>query len=120
MQNLNKLELLILEKLAIEYPFIKSHIPFLKVESRETTGVGMYVNFIYDNPTHEILNLEVEDAVISTNETIEMDGLKYGLGYEVDIINGKVKFMELVTYGEEWNGVVSDNFTFTKDTSLDT
>ncbi len=112
--KLNKLELSILEGLAIEYHFIKRHITFLRVKSRENTGVGMYVNFIYDDPTNEILRLEIEDTVISTSETIEIDGLKYGLGYEVDITDGKIKFIELVTYGEDWNGIVTDNFTFTK------
>jgi len=114
MQELNKLEQAIFERLAIEYPFIKEHIPFLKVENRENTGVGMYVNFIYDNPNNKELNVEIENSVLSTNETIELDGLSYGLSYEVDITDGKVKFIELVTYGEEWDGIVSDNFNFTK------
>lgn len=113
-QELNNLELSILERLAIKYPLIKEHIPFLKVDSRENTGVGMYINFIYDNPNNKELNIGVENSIISTNETIEIDGLKYGLCYEVEITDGKVKFIELVTYGEEWDGVIPNNFTFTK------
>jgi hypothetical protein len=43
-----------------------------------------------------------------------MDGLQYGLGYEVNIMKGKIKFIELFTYGEEWDGIIPDNFIFTK------
>jgi len=114
MQELNKLELSILERLAVKYPFIKEHIPFLKVDSRENTGVGMYVNLVYNNPSNEELHFGEQNSAISTNETIEIAGLKYGLGYEVDITEGKVKFIELVTYGEEWDGIIPNNFTFTK------
>ena len=114
MKELNKLEISILERLAIEFPFIKGHLPFLKVDNREITGVGMYVNFIYDNPNNKSLYIGVENSVVSTNEIIEIDGLEYGLGYEVDITDGKIKFIELVTYGEEWDGVISDTFNFTK------
>jgi hypothetical protein len=114
MQELNKLEFSILERLSIKYPFIKEHIPYLKVSSRENTGVGMYVNFIYDNPNNKALYVEIDNSSISTNETIEIDGLLYGLSYEVDISDGKIKFLELVTYGEDWNGAVSDKFNFTE------
>lgn len=111
MEKLNKLELSILNKLSVQYPSIKHHIPFLKVVSREITGVGMYVNFGYTQmskniPTHEVLN-----GSISTNEIIEIEGLRYGLGYEVDVSNGKINFIEFITYGEEWDGNI-ENFKF--------
>ncbi|PGH39187.1 MAG: hypothetical protein CRN43_10685 [Candidatus Nephrothrix sp. EaCA] len=114
MEELNKLELSILERLSINYPSIKGHIPFLRVESRENTGVGMYINFSYINPVEKLLDLGIENTSICTNEIIEMDGLKYGLGYEVDITDGKIKFIEIFTYGEEWDGDVLENFIFTK------
>ncbi len=112
MEKLNKLEKSILERLAIKYPNIKLHIPFLEVQSRESTGVGMYINFSYHKPIEKMLDLEIDNASISTNETIEIEGLKYGLGYEVDVTDSKIKFIELITYGEEWNGNISDNFLF--------
>ncbi len=68
---LNNFELSILERLSMNYPLIKNHIPFLKVESRESTGAGMYINFIYDNYHNEELN--INDSTISTNEVIKID-----------------------------------------------
>jgi hypothetical protein len=56
----------------------------------------------------------MENTSVSTNEVIQIDGLKYGLTYEVDISDEKIKFIELVTNGEDWDGKVSDNFIFTK------
>ncbi|WP_395057911.1 hypothetical protein [Flavobacterium sp.] len=79
------------------------HIPIIKVLNRKITGVGMYVNFYYPD-TLIIPSLEIEEASISTNENIEVENLEYGLGYELDISNGKIKFIEFVTYGEEWDG----------------
>jgi hypothetical protein len=52
-----------------------------------------------------------ENASISTNEIIEIDGLKFGLGYEVDVSEGKLRFIELITYGEGWDGNIG-NFRF--------
>lgn len=113
MTELNKLEKSILERITIKYPNIKFHIPFLEVESREVTGVGMYTNFTYNKSIKKpIVDLGIDNASISTNETIEMEGLKYGLGYEVDVTDSKIKFIEFVTYGEEWDGSISDNFSF--------
>lgn len=112
MEKLNKLEKSILERLATKYPDIKLHIPFLKVRSREITGVGMYINFFYCKSIEKTFDFEIDNASISTNETIEIEGLKYGLGYEVDITNGRINFIELVTYGEEWNGDIPNDFFF--------
>jgi hypothetical protein len=77
--------------------------------NRENTGVGMYVNFCYSDAKIKPLNLP--DTSISTNENIAIKGLRYGLGYEVDISKGRINFIEFITYGEQWNGIVSD-FTF--------
>lgn len=112
-EELNKLEYAILERLATKYPFVSEHMPFIKVDNRLKTGVGMYINLMYDNPNNKELNIGIENSAISTNETIEIDALKYGLNYEVDVTDGKLKFIELVTNGEDWNGIVSDNFHFT-------
>ncbi len=111
MDDLNKLELSILERLSNKYPEIKNHIPHLKILNRENTGVGMYVNFTYSN---EIEPLNLPDSSISTNENIEIQGLQYGLGYEVDISKGRLNFIEFITYGEQWDGMIND-FTLKND-----
>ncbi|MGL6069305.1 MAG: hypothetical protein ACRC0I_11110, partial [Sediminibacterium sp.] len=83
MENLNKLELELLNRISDKYPIVKSHIPLLKVKSRQVTGVGMYVNFGY---TVDIVNkLDILNSSLSTNEIIQIDGLRNGLNYEVDI-----------------------------------
>jgi hypothetical protein len=110
--ELNKFEIAILKRLSIKYPYITDHIPYLLVESRVYTGVGMYVNFSYSKYYSEKLNLDIKNTSLSTNESIEIDSLNYGLGYEVDISNGKIKFIEVITYGENWDGKVSENFVF--------
>jgi len=108
LENLNKLELSILERLSNNYPVIKKHIQYLKVLSRENTGVGMYVNFYYSNTKELVESLNIPDSSISTNENIDIKGLKYGIGYEVDITNGRIHFIEFITYGEEWDGNLTD------------
>jgi hypothetical protein len=107
MGELNKLEHAVLERLSDKYPKIKKHIPYLRVRNREITGVGMFVNFYYLNENNIEL-LDIPDSSISTNENIGIQNLKYGLGYEVDVSKGKINFIEFITYGENWNGIVSD------------
>lgn len=112
MEELNRLEKSILNRLSKKYPSLIFHIPYLKVQSRELTGVGMYINLLYSNSIDQELDLDIKNTSISTNEIIELDGLKYGLCFELDISDGKLNFIELVTIGEEWDGNVSDNFVF--------
>lgn len=111
-KELSKLEFSILERLAIEYPFVKDHIPLLRVASRENTGVGMYINLVYCDTVDEFLSIEMPNQSISTNERIEIAGLRFGLCYEVNLKEGKIDFIELVTYGEDWDGIVPEDFDF--------
>jgi hypothetical protein len=104
MENLNDLELKILEKVAENHPAIKNHIPFLRVLNRECTGVGMYVNFTYCNENLILDPIEPLNTVLGTNERIGLPSLKYGLCFVLDINEGKIVFIELVTYGEDWDG----------------
>ena len=109
MEPLNSLELLIFDRLSGKYPSIKHHIPFLRVLNREFTGVGMYVNFCYLETAVNISPLDLSRFPISTNENIIIPTLQYGLGYEVVIDDGKINFIEFVTYGEKWDGNM-DNY----------
>ena len=108
MKKLNTLELAILNRLADKYPSVKLHIPFLQVKTRENTGVGMYVNFSYSGSPVDLKTIEPSMGAISTNDNIEIKGLKFGLGYEVDITDSKINFIEIITYGEEWDGDATD------------
>ena len=49
-EKLNTLEEAIINEVAkfneIEYSFIKDHLPYLVVKSRENTGIGMYINVL--------------------------------------------------------------------------
>jgi hypothetical protein len=105
--SLNDFELSILEKIAEVYPFLKSHIPLIQVKGRKTTGVGMYVDFCYTsiNESYEPIP---DNYVLLSNEDSQlyMQGLKYGLVYVITVEKGKIAFLELVTYNEEWDGTI--------------
>ena len=106
MENLNKFEISILERVSDKYPAIKSHLPYLKVLNRKLTGVGMYVYFSYFNEPNNIENLSVYGSLISSNDEIMLPTLDYGLCHVLSISHeGKIKMLELVTYPDEiWDG----------------
>jgi len=109
MEELNVFELSILGRLAVKYPNIKPHIPLLQVLNREITGVGMYVNFCYSEQTDDVLRLNhLSYDLMSTDDTIQVTGLEHGLAWVVYISDGKIDFMELVTYGEAWDGNIEN------------
>lgn len=88
-----------------KYPFLEKHIPFLKVKSRENTGVGMYINFEYSSEKNVTIEQNKKDISLSSNKLLELNNLQYGLVYELNITNGKFDFLELVTQvDEEWDG----------------
>lgn len=108
MEKINKFESVVLSTLAEKYPFLNEHIPYLRIKNREITGVGMYVNFDYSQEI-KIKDMDFYNVSLSTNENIEIDNLKYGLGFELDITNGMVNFLEFITYGGEcWDGVIKE------------
>jgi hypothetical protein len=107
MENLNSFELEIVTRLSEKYPVLRLHIPVLRVESRESTGVGMFVNLSYEDRT-DIPKLDDSLAAISTNENIHIPSLEYGLGYEVVLTHGWLELLEIITYGESWDGVYDD------------
>jgi hypothetical protein len=106
MESLNALEHTILKRVSEKHPAIKSHIPFLRILNREYTGVGMYVNFIYSDEGKSLNPIEPLSDTLSTNERVELPGLKFGLCFVIDITDGKINFIELVTYGEDWDGSI--------------
>ncbi len=115
MEDLNNLESAILKRISDKYIEIKSHIPFVKVDFREYTGVGMYIHLIYINSSNKLLKLNLRDSSISTNESIIMAELGLGLIFELNTTGGFLDYIELVTYDEKWDGKISNNFHFIKN-----
>ncbi len=113
MEQLNNLESTLLNGLVGKYPTLKSHIPFLKVKERKSTASGMVVDFEYVN-SEDDLHFEDINALFSGEENIEIKSLKHGLGYVIDITDGEILYIELTTYGENWNGKMGD-FKIVKD-----
>lgn len=107
MNQLHELESTLLIGLVEKYPSLKSHLPFLIVKDRKITKSGMIVDFEYMNAEEE-LNFDDINALFSNGENIEVKGLKQGLGYVIDITEGQISYLELVTYGENWNGKLED------------
>lgn len=107
MDQLNDLESILLNGLTEKYPSLKSHISYLKVKDREITKVGMTVNLEYTNAEDEF-NFEDINALFSGGENIEVKGLKQGLSYVIDVTDGQISYIELTTYGENWNGKLGD------------
>lgn len=82
-------------------PMLKYHIPLLRIKDKEKTGVGMYITFEYISFSPELI---LNDGVLSSNKSLVIDTLNFELNYELNIDDGKVNFLELVTNGEDWNG----------------
>jgi len=105
---MNLLEQTILNEIANahqnEYPFIKDHLPFIRVKSREKSDAGMYVNFMYTKDFKHSKQPKQADIYLTSNKSLELDNLDYGLNHELNITNGKLDFLELVTNGEYWDG----------------
>src|SRR5687768_4265925 len=104
MHNLTDLESKLLEGLVKKYSSLSSHIPYLKVSERKTTDTGMHVHFIYTNGDTPLQFDEI-NALFSNEEIIQTKGLKKGLAYVIDVTDGKIEYIEFVTYGEKWNGL---------------
>jgi len=89
------------------YPRLKEQIEKIEAESREVTGVGLYVNF----KECQIDGLDVQqNATLSSNQVLMTSKLKNGLGFIVDIKNGFMNYLEIFTFDEEWDGRVDDYY----------
>ena len=44
----------------------------------------------------------------SNGENIEIENLKQGLSYVIDITDGEIIYLEFITYGENWNGIFGE------------
>jgi hypothetical protein len=111
--NLNDLEISLLETFVFSFPFFKTHISKLNVVEREATGVGMFIRFTYLDSNGIDLDNRYLNTGLATDHNIQLNNLEFGLAYEVGITNSKIDFIELVTYGEDWDGTY-DTFKIEK------
>lgn len=107
MEKLTELELHLLNALTAKYPSLATHIPHLKVQHREETGVGLNVHLEYENfdGIFEDIN-----ALFSNQDKIQIDKLKNGLAYVIDVTDGAITSIEFATYNEKWDGKIN-NYT---------
>ena len=104
MEALNHFEESILEKLALDNPVIRKHIRYLQVRERKLTGTGMYVYFIY-TPGAPTLDY-IQRLQVSATGYLKMEGITDGLIDSLNIADGKIDFLQLVTYDEPWDGTI--------------
>ncbi len=107
MEQLNNLESTLLIGLVEKYPSLNSHVPYLNIKARTMTKSGLIVDFEYAANAEELI-LDDINALFSNGENIEVKGLKQGLGYVIDVTDGKISYLELVTYGENCNGKLEE------------
>jgi hypothetical protein len=111
---LNNLEVAILNAIINEninkYPFLLEHFKYLTVLSREFTGVGMYTNFGYN---FDFNNNKIDKSMntfMTSRKSLLIDGFEHEISYELNITNGKIDFLEIVT---------NENTLFNNTTNLD-
>ena len=105
-KSLNDFELSVLERISNEYPFLKSHLPILSVERRDFTGVGLFVNFSYQDSSVGYQKIPSNYIALSSNASLLIEGLKNEVAYEVVVTDGKIDFLEIVSNGEDWDGTI--------------
>lgn len=102
MKNLKNIEIAIIQAIIKEnqekYQFLNLHFPYLKVKSRECTGVGIYSNFEYSK---EVVQSDV-NVLLSSLKELTINNLENELSYVLYITNGKIQFLEIVTNGNEF------------------
>jgi hypothetical protein len=85
-----------------KFGYLFEHLDFIKVETAKTTGTGLYINFVY---LKEFQKEEFENGLLSAGSKLTAPNLKNELTYCLDVTNGKMDFLEIVTNEKEnWDG----------------
>src|SRR6266702_7516939 len=73
----------------------------LRAKRRENTGVGRYT-YLEDE-----LKQPLPDGTYGAQgRLLEMDGIKNGLAFVVEVSAGSINYLEIAVYGDEsWDGV---------------
>jgi hypothetical protein len=94
----NQLERALLEAFARAEPNEADLVHGVRVTGREFTGVGCFI-MLAGGPT----NVELQTRVVGLPVVVEALGLKHGLGASVTIGDGRLEFLEVVSFGgESW------------------
>tara|TARA_R110000868_G_scaffold163078_1_gene395209 strand:+ start:201 stop:545 length:345 start_codon:yes stop_codon:yes gene_type:complete len=103
-KSMNELETAILEEIANSNPELnanlKAHYSVLRIIGRKYTGVGIFVNFKYENL--ELTPISANH--LGGNAELLIPKLEFPVTYEIAITNGMIDFIELVSNGGDWNG----------------
>lgn len=73
-------------------------IKYLKIKDIEFTWVWYYINFYYDKKIGSLFPSNVSS--LSCNKILFINDFKEHFDFELSITNGKIDFLEIVTY---WN-----------------
>ncbi|MBK9712362.1 MAG: hypothetical protein IPO81_13735 [Kouleothrix sp.] len=97
---LTPLERALIELVAAEnWPGFR--IDGLYVKKRENTGVGRYTSL--EDSHKQQLN---DGDYGAQGWLLEMEGIKHGLGFVVNVSAGAINYLEIAVYGNEsWDGV---------------
>lgn len=93
----------VFERAIIEYiltkeaPEYKKHLPYLLMDRRENTGVGIYVYFKYST-NHP---LSSDNRTLGQSVYAEIEGLEHGAGFMLYLENGKITMLEAFAHGPE-------------------
>jgi hypothetical protein len=86
-----------------KFSFLLEHLGDIKIKSREATGIGLNITFEYLKDVQE--EEEFTNGLLSTELKLTTPSLKNELTYCLDITNGKIDFLEIITNGNEiWDG----------------
>ena len=97
----NEFEIAILSCLADQEPWIHDAIEFLRILSREFTGVGSFTKFKYEDSA-----TQKQDRRIGLDAMIRMPGVPNGMGAILFCKGNHPECLEVYTYGDDrWDGV---------------
>lgn len=86
------------------FAFLQEQIPFLLVKNREYTGVGIYTNFSHSKH----FDKNDVNTLLTGSKKLKEVSLKYEINYVLDITDGIINYLEIVTNGEDWKSMNSD------------
>ena len=95
-------------------PNLHSQIKRLGIREIKKTGVGLYVDFKHNSYKKDKIKLINKSCCLSSELSLYIEGLNYSVNYELNISNGKIDFLEIVTNGENWDGCIP-NYRFIKE-----